>query len=86
MYITTASIDGMMCNMCESHINEMIRKSFRVKKVTSSHKKNETVIICDNKISANELEKVLEPMGYHCMNVRHEEYKKRGIFDFLQGK
>ena len=31
----TLKIDGMMCGMCESHINESIRNNFSVKKVTS---------------------------------------------------
>ena len=35
----TLKIDGMMCGMCESHINESIRNNFSVKKVTSSHTK-----------------------------------------------
>ena len=39
MYQTTVKIDGMMCGMCESHINDVIRQNFAVKKVTSSHKK-----------------------------------------------
>ena len=33
---TTLKIDGMMCGMCESHINDAIRKEFPVKKVTAS--------------------------------------------------
>lgn len=36
---TTLHIDGMICDMCESHINEVIRKNFKVSKVKSSHKK-----------------------------------------------
>ena len=31
-----AKIDGMMCGMCESHMNDMVRNNFKVKKVTSS--------------------------------------------------
>lgn len=27
MYQTTLKIDGMMCGMCESHINDTIRKA-----------------------------------------------------------
>lgn len=34
---TTLKIDGMMCGMCESHVNDAIRNAFEVKKVTSSH-------------------------------------------------
>ena len=41
----TLRIDGMMCSMCESHVNDAIRNSFRVKRVSSSHSKGETVIL-----------------------------------------
>jgi len=42
-------IDGMMCGMCESHVNDAIRKAFpAVKKVTSSHGKGETVVISEH--------------------------------------
>ena len=42
---TKLKIDGMMCGMCESHINDAIRRAFNVKKVTSSHSKGETVVL-----------------------------------------
>ena len=41
----TLEIDGMMCGMCEAHVNECIRENFTVKKVTSSHAKGESVIL-----------------------------------------
>ena len=44
----TLEIDGMMCGMCEAHVNECIRENFAVKKVTSSHAKGESVIIADS--------------------------------------
>ena len=31
MYKTTVTIDGMMCGMCESHINNAIRNKITVK-------------------------------------------------------
>lgn len=34
MVKTIVGIDGMMCGMCESHVNDVIRKSFDVKKVS----------------------------------------------------
>lgn len=34
MVKTTLKIDGMMCGMCESHVNDAIRNAFPVKKVT----------------------------------------------------
>ena len=47
MIKTTVKVDGMMCGMCESHVNDAVRKVFQVDKVTSSHSKGETVIISD---------------------------------------
>ena len=41
----TVGIEGMACGMCETHINEAVRKAFQVKKVTSSHTKKQTVIL-----------------------------------------
>ena len=43
MIQTTLKIDGMMCGMCESHINDAVRKDFPVKKVTASHSKGTCV-------------------------------------------
>ena len=39
MIKTTVKVDGMMCGMCESHVNDAVRKVFQVDKVTSSHSK-----------------------------------------------
>ena len=47
MYETKVKIDGMMCGMCESHVNDAIRRAFNVKKVTSSHTKGQTVILAE---------------------------------------
>ena len=48
MYKTTLKINGMMCPMCEAHVNEAVRKTFPgIKKVTSSHAKGTTEILSD---------------------------------------
>ena len=44
MIRTVVDIDGMMCGMCESHVNDAVRNNFKVKKVSSSHGKGRTVI------------------------------------------
>ena len=51
----TLKVDGMMCGMCEAHVNDTIRKAFSVKKVTSSHSKGQTVILTENDIDRNAL-------------------------------
>ena len=47
MIKTILKIDGMMCGMCESHINDVIRTQFPVTKVKSSHTKGECVILSE---------------------------------------
>ena len=50
MVETILRVDGMMCGMCESHINDVVRKTARVNKVTSSHTKGETVIVSEQPV------------------------------------
>ncbi len=82
MIMTTAKIDGMMCSMCESHVNDMIRKNFKVKKVTSSHKKNEAYIVSEEAFTKEQLDNALKTMGYRCLSVSSEPAKKSffGLF------
>lgn len=85
MIKTTLKIDGMMCGMCESHINDAIRGSFAVKKVTSSHAKGETVIIAENKIDEDKIKAVINKTGYELMGIASEPYEeKKGFFARLK--
>ncbi|MBQ3986594.1 MAG: cation transporter, partial [Oscillospiraceae bacterium] len=45
MIKTTLKIDGMACTMCESHVNDAVRKVADVSKVSSSYKKGITEIV-----------------------------------------
>jgi len=82
---TTLKIDGMMCGMCESHMNDAIRKAFKVKKVTSSHTKGETVIISENPVDEGALREAIEPTGYRLEGISSEPYEKKGGL-FSRGK
>ena len=73
----TLKIDGMMCGMCEAHINDAIRNEFNVKKVSSSHKKGESLIITENGIENEKLIAVIEKMGYKVLDITKEPYKKK---------
>ena len=55
MVKTTLGIDGMMCGMCESHMNDAIRNNFDVKKVTSSHSKKQTEVISEEALDEGKL-------------------------------
>ena len=80
----TLKIDGMMCGMCESHVNDAVRKAFQVNKVTSSHTKGETVIITDTPVDEAKLKTAISATGYEVKGVTSEPYeKKKGLFSFL---
>lgn len=75
----TLKIDGMMCGMCESHINDTIRKNFAVKKVTSSHSKGKTEIIAEKPIPEEDLRKAIGDTGYTLDDMQIEAYEKKGF-------
>ena len=64
MFKYILKINGMMCSMCEAHINDVIRKNFDVKKLKSSHKKNMTTFISEKYIDENDLKSVIDSTGY----------------------
>ncbi len=74
------NIDGMMCGMCEAHINDAVRRNFQVKKVTSSHTKGRTEIISENEIDEEKLREVLTETGYTVLSFSKEQYKRKGLF------
>ena len=81
----TIGVEGMACGMCEAHINEAVRDTFQVKKVTSSHTKKQTVIIAEKDISEQELKNVIEKAGYDAVSVSSEPYEKKGLFGKMRG-
>ena len=83
MIKTTLKIDGMMCGMCESHMNDVIRKNFKVKKVTSSHSRGETVILSETPIDEGKLREAITKTGYTVTGIKQEPYEKKGLFSFL---
>ncbi len=77
MYQTTLKIDGMMCGMCESHINDTIRKAVPVKKVTSSHAKGEAVVMTDEPLDIEAVKAAVHATGYEVRSAASEPYEKQ---------
>lgn len=71
-----------MCGMCEAHMNDLIRKNFKVKKVTSSAKDGETVIISDAELDIPWAKKEIKDIGYELICYTSEPYEKKGFFHF----
>ena len=76
MVKTTLKIDGMMCGMCEAHMNDAIRAAFKVKKVTSSHAKGETEVISEEPLDEEKLRETVKATGYTLGNIASEPYEK----------
>ena len=81
----TMKVEGMMCGMCESHVNDAVRRAFpKIKKVTSSHSKGETVILTGEDIADDALRSAFSATGYTVGGIsRSEEAEKKGLFSFL---
>ena len=77
MIKTTLTIDGMMCSMCESHVNNTVRQSFNIKKVTSSHSKGTTEIISESPLDQMALREAVGKTGYKVLEVKTEPYEKK---------
>lgn len=76
----TLKIDGMMCSMCETHVNEIVRKGFKIHKVRSNHSKNEVIFTSDEILSKEKIKQVFEPTGYKVLSISIEENVKMKIF------
>ena len=77
MIKTTLKIDGMMCGMCESHINDTIRQGFKIKKVASSHSKGTTEIISENPLDEAAVKEAVAKTGYKVLDIKDEPYEKK---------
>ena len=75
----TVKIDGMMCGMCESHMNDTMRQNFNGKKVTSSPAQGETVMNAEEDISDEKLKDAVEKTGYTFVSAEREPYEKKGF-------
>ncbi len=77
---TIINIDGMMCSMCETHVNETIRKAASVKKVKASHKKGEAVILSEEPLNETDITKAVNDTGYTVTGYLSRPYVKKGLF------
>ena len=82
MIETIVQVDGMMCGMCESHINDAVWPL--VKKVSSSHTKGQTVIQSQEPLDREQLVRVINDTGYQAGEVVSRPLEKRGLLGRLK--
>ena len=81
MIKTTLKIDGMMCSMCEAHINDVIRKAVPgAKKVAASRTKGEASFLSETAADEAALKDAIAATGYTCLSVSSEPFEKKGWF------
>ena len=80
MWKYTIHVEGMMCGMCESHVNDAVRKAFPVKKVSSSRSKQETVVLSETELDEEALRSAISTTGYEAGEVRQEPWVKKRLF------
>lgn len=76
----TVEVEGMKCGMCESHVNDVVRRVEGVKKVNSSHGKNRTVVVAEDNADRQAIVNAIAAQGYSVGNVSVRPYEKRGLF------
>ena len=81
MVKTTLKIDGMMCSMCEAHMNDLVRQNCSVKKgdifcekteKPLSSVKNRWIFLC--------WIRRVRGIGYTLLSHESEPYEKKGLF------
>jgi len=86
MIRTTVHVSGMVCGMCEAHVNDAIRSAFPVKKVSSSRARGETVIESETSLDHEKLRQVINNTGYVMLFASEEEMTKRSLIRSILGK
>ena len=81
MIKTTMKIDGMMCDMCEAHVCDAIRKAVpSARKVAASRSKKEASFLTEEAVDAERLKAAVDATGYTCLGVESAPYEKKGWF------
>lgn len=84
MVRVTAEVEGMMCGMCESHIQDAIRKGVPgASKIKANHGKGMATFLLDRDTDPSALEVMLhtaiDPTGYTLKSVKEEPYEKKSF-------
>ena len=79
MIQTTIGVEGMSCEMCEAHINDVIRKTFSVKSAKADRRKKQCVVVSEEPLDESLLAKAISDTGYALTSIAAEPYKKKGF-------
>ena len=72
MIKTIVKINGMMCNMCENHVNKAISGNFPVESVKADHEKGICEIVSAQALDEEKLKAVIADTGYEFVSAEVE--------------
>ncbi|MBW9212956.1 MULTISPECIES: heavy-metal-associated domain-containing protein [Terrabacteria group] len=82
MFKTTIQIEGMACSMCESHIQDALRRLGSVSKVKASRKKKEACFVSEEALDPKLIQKAIEDSGYEFKGISTKVYEKKKLWFF----
>ena len=73
-YVYKLDIPDMRCGMCEAHIENIIRKTVKVKKVKANRFKNLAIIYSNDSLDIDSIKLEIEKTGYRVLGIHKEEH------------
>lgn len=73
-------VEGMHCGMCETHVNDVVRRVGGVKKVTSSHSKGVTEVIAEDNADTEAIKAAVAAQGTASAKCRLSRMKSAESF------
>lgn len=73
-------VEGMHCGMCETHVNDVVRRVEGVKNVKSSHAKGRTEVIAEDGVNTALIKEAIAKQGYSVGRIETVPYEKHGLF------
>ena len=71
-YVYSLEVPDMHCGMCEAHIEDVIRKSARIKKVAANRHKSLVTIYSDEPFDMELIKTSITKTGYRVDNIKKE--------------
>lgn len=79
MIKTTLGIEGMVCGMCEAHLNDAIRHAFTVRSAKASRRRGACVVISGDELDHDRVRQVVAEIGYELVSITSEPYRTRSF-------
>lgn len=86
MIEVTLRVEGMKCEMCESHVCDQLRKVPGVKKAKASHSHSQAIAIASEGADVEMMKSLIQAQGYEVGDVSVKPYEKKPLFGFLKRK